>query len=64
MYYGSYFVSDISVAYAFDSGVSVSVGVDNVFDRDLPGVTTGTGAGSASYDNIGRFYYSSIAYRF
>lgn len=63
MGYGSYFISDISLAYQFASGVKWTVGIDNLFDRDLPGVTTGTGTGSASYDNIGQFFYTSVSYR-
>ncbi|ATC94466.1 TonB-dependent receptor [Pseudoalteromonas tunicata] len=64
MSYGSYVVTDISAGYTFDSNVAVTVGIDNLFDRDLPGVTNGTGAGTASYDNIGRFFYTQVAYSF
>ncbi|MBM7071269.1 TonB-dependent receptor [Shewanella sp. 202IG2-18] len=58
----SYFVTDVTAGYNFDSGVSFRVGIDNLFDKDLPFGTTGTGAGSASYDGIGRFYYATISY--
>lgn len=64
MRYGSYFITDASVAYKFDSGVGFKLGVDNLFNRGLPGSTTGTGAGSAIYDNIGRFAYLQATYRF
>ncbi|ADN75363.1 TonB-dependent receptor [Ferrimonas balearica DSM 9799] len=57
MTWGTYFVSDALVQYSFANGLSVGVGIDNLFDRDLPRTTSGTGTGSASYDNIGRFYY-------
>lgn len=63
MGYGSYFVSDISLGYQFANGVNWSVGIDNLFDRDLPGVTTGTGVGSASYDNIGQFFYTTVSFK-
>lgn len=63
MGYGSYFLSDISVGYQFANGVNWSVGIDNLFDRDLPGVTTGTGVGSASYDNIGQFFYTTVSFK-
>jgi outer membrane receptor protein involved in Fe transport len=63
MGYGSYFLSDLSAGYAFDNGVTLTFGIDNLFDRDLPGVTTGTGTGSASYDNLGRLFYTSVAFR-
>lgn len=63
MGYGSYFITDVTLGYQFANGVTWTVGVDNLFDRDLPGVTTGTGAASASYDNIGKFYYTTVSYR-
>lgn len=59
MEYGVYFISDISVAYAFDSGVTLKFGIDNVLDRDLPYGTTGTSAGAAAYDNVGRFFHTT-----
>lgn len=66
MGYGSYFVSDIRAGYSFESGITFEMGADNVFDRDLPGFTTGTSTttGDASYDNIGRLYYASLTYSF
>ncbi|MCS6239060.1 TonB-dependent receptor domain-containing protein [Shewanella baltica] len=64
MEYGDYFISDIYVAYAFDSGVTLKFGIDNVFERDLPYGTTGTGAGSASYDNVGRFFHTTASFKF
>lgn len=64
MSYGSYFITDIRGGYRFDNGITLELGVDNVFDRDLPGYTTGTGASSASYDNIGRMYYGAFTYQF
>lgn len=64
MTYGSYAVTDVYGGYAWDNGVSVRVGIDNVFDRDMPANTDGTGAGSAYYDNIGRFGYIRASYSF
>ncbi len=63
MAYGSYFISDFSLGYQFGNGVNWTVGIDNLFDRDLPGVTTGTGTGSASYDNIGQFFYTTVSFK-
>ncbi|RYV03382.1 TonB-dependent receptor [Shewanella sp. OPT22] len=60
--YASYFITDVTAGYKFDSGITWKVGVDNLFDKDLPFGTTGTGAGSASYDNIGRFFYTTLSY--
>lgn len=64
MSYGSYFVTDIRVGYDLASGVKLAVGMDNVFNRDLPGVSTGTTAETGLYNNIGRFYYTSLSYAF
>lgn len=65
LHWGGYFVTDITAGYKFDNGFAVKVGIDNLFDRDLPVQhTSGTGAGSASYDNIGRFYYTTLSYSF
>lgn len=64
MSYGSYFVTDVRFGYDFASGVKVAIGMDNVFDRDLPGLTTGTTAATGLYNNIGRFYYTSLSYAF
>lgn len=64
MSYGSYFVTDIRIGYDFTSGVKLAVGMDNVFNRDLPGVSTGTTAETGLYNNIGRFYYTSLSYAF
>ncbi len=61
--YGEYFISDAAVAYEFDNGVKLKFGIDNLFDRDLPYGTTGTGASSASYDNVGRYYHATVSYK-
>ncbi|EAW29058.1 TonB-dependent receptor [Alteromonadales bacterium TW-7] len=62
MFYGKYFITDMTVGYSFDSGLGVKVGVDNLFNRKLPYGSRGTSAGSASYDNIGRFGYINLSY--
>lgn len=64
MSYGSYFVTDLRLGYDFASGIQLAIGIDNVFDRNLPGVTTGTTATTGLYNNIGRFYYTSVSYSF
>lgn len=64
MHYGSYAVTDAYAGYRWDNGVRLTVGIDNLFDRDMPGNTTGMGAGSAYYDNIGRFGYVRFGYSF
>lgn len=64
MRYGSYFITDASVGYNFENGVGLKLGVDNLFNRRLPGTSQGNGAGSAIYDNIGRFGYIQATYKF
>lgn len=64
MQYGGYFVSNASLGYELSSGIQLKFGVDNLFDRKLPGVTTGTTAATGLYNNIGRFYYTSVSYSF
>lgn len=64
MKFGSYVISDATVGYNFESGFGVKVGVDNIFNRELPFGTRGDGSGSASYDNIGRFGYLRLSYDF
>jgi outer membrane receptor protein involved in Fe transport len=63
MTFESYLISDITVGYTMDNGLDLKLGVDNVFDRELPFGTRGTGGGSASYDNIGRFAYLTVSYK-
>ncbi|WP_417345483.1 TonB-dependent receptor [Ferrimonas sp.] len=62
MSYGTYVVNDVLMHYTWDNGIKVGFGIDNLFDRDLPGHSMGNGTGSASYDNIGRFYYVTFDY--
>jgi iron complex outermembrane receptor protein len=64
MRYGSYFITDASVGYNFDNGIGLRFGLDNLFNRKLPGTSQGNGAGSAIYDNIGRFGYVQASYKF
>ncbi|MCE9686900.1 TonB-dependent receptor [Shewanella sp. AS16] len=62
--YGDYFISDVAVAYDFDSGISLKFGIDNLFDRDLPYGAKGTNVESAGYDNIGRFFHTTVSFKF
>ena len=59
----SYAVTDVTAGYNFANGVSLTVGIDNLFNRALPTGTTGTGSTDATYDNIGRFGYVTVAYK-
>lgn len=64
MQYGTYVITDVTANYQFDNGLGLTLGVDNFFNRELPGYTTGTGSGSAIYDNIGRFAYLRASFKF
>ncbi|MEL0631402.1 TonB-dependent receptor [Pseudoalteromonas carrageenovora] len=64
MSYGTYIISDVTLGYNFDNGIGMKLGVDNIFNKELPYGTRGTGSGSASYDNIGRFGYVNLSYEF
>jgi len=59
----SYAVTDVTAGYNFKNGVSLTVGIDNLFNRALPTGTTGTGEIDGAYDNIGRFGYVTVAYK-
>lgn len=63
MSYGTYVISDLTFGYNFDNGVGLNLGVENVFDKSLPFGSYGTGAGSASYDNIGRFFWLRASFK-
>ena len=69
MTYGTYFQTDVRAGYTFENNLTLELGIDNVFDRDLPRYTTGNAgdsdtASTAGYDNIGRLYYASMTYSF
>ncbi|WP_462168128.1 TonB-dependent receptor plug domain-containing protein [Pseudoalteromonas lipolytica] len=64
MKFGTYIISDATVGYTFENGFGMKLGIDNLFNRKLPFGTLGTGSGSASYDNIGRFGYVRLSYDF
>jgi iron complex outermembrane receptor protein len=64
MGFDDYFISDMAVAYHFDSGVMLKFGIDNLFDRELPYGRTGTDTTSSAYDNVGRFFHTKATYKF
>ncbi|QIZ76944.1 TonB-dependent receptor [Ferrimonas lipolytica] len=61
-HWASYTTHDVRAVYGFENGVELGFGIDNLFDKDLPEYTSGTSATSATYDNIGRFYYVTFSY--
>ena len=56
--------TDVRLGYDFTDRFNLYFGLRNVFDRDPPYNLYGTGFGSAQYDNIGRFFYTGVNYRF
>jgi iron complex outermembrane receptor protein len=57
---GDYFRHDIRATYKFNDQISFRGGVINLFDRyppALPETFSGTGAGSSTFDNRGRYFF-------
>lgn len=66
-YTGDYFSHDVRVKYEIDDKLNIRGGIQNVTDKHppyLPETLTGTGTGSSSYDNRGRFYYVGVTMRY
>jgi outer membrane receptor protein involved in Fe transport len=59
-YTGDYYNHDIRVSYKLDDKVAMRAGILNLTDETppyLPETYTGTGTGSSTFDNRGRFFY-------
>lgn len=56
--------TDARVGYKATERLNLYLGVRNLFDREPPYNLYGTGFGSAQYDNVGRFFYTGVNYRF
>jgi iron complex outermembrane receptor protein len=59
-YTGDYYDHDIRVSYKLDDKVAMRAGILNLTDETppyLPETYTGTGTGSSTFDNRGRFFY-------
>ena len=66
-YTGDYFSHDVRVKYEVDDKLQIRGGIQNVTDKHppyLPETLTGTGTGSSSYDNRGRFFYAGVTMRY
>lgn len=66
-YTGDYFMHDVRAKYEVDDKLVIRGGIQNVTDKHppyLPETLTGTGTGSSSYDNRGRFYYVGVTMRY
>jgi iron complex outermembrane recepter protein len=56
--------SDAQLRYKFNDHAEIYGGIDNLLDKNPPAYLTGSGADSAVYDNIGRFGYLGLNYKF
>lgn len=56
--------TDVRLGYDVSDKLNLYFGVRNLFDKNPPYNLYGTGFGSAQYDNIGRFFYTGVNYRF
>lgn len=62
---GSWTYHNMQAGYKFaNTNLDLYIGVDNVFDKDPPLNYFGADIGSALYDNIGRFMYMGVTYKF
>ncbi|WDE14656.1 TonB-dependent receptor [Thalassomonas haliotis] len=58
--------SDIQAGYNFSESLNVSVGIDNIFDKEAPYLTSWNDANTdvMTYDLLGRRGYMKLSYRF
>ncbi|PJK05208.1 TonB-dependent receptor [Lysobacteraceae bacterium NML95-0200] len=61
---GSHVVHNTQFGYQFQNGMDVSLGVNNVFNKNPPVNYYGTGVGSALYESLGRYAYLGLNYTF
>lgn len=68
-YFGNHtagvFYTDLSVSY-HQNGILLTLGVDNLFDKDPPLIASASNAGlsDAGYDFTGRYVYMKLSYKF
>jgi outer membrane receptor protein involved in Fe transport len=60
VWYPETFYHAARVGFEVDEDYEFYLGVDNIFDTKPPFGATGTGAGSAIFDNIGRYFYAGF----
>lgn len=61
---GSHVVHNVNFGYLFKSGVDLSIGINNLTDKDPPLAYYGTGVASAMYDTMGRYFFVGLNYKF
>ena len=63
-YYPATFLHNARLQIDASKQYNFYIGVDNMFDTPPPLGTTGSGFGSAIYDNVGRFFYAGFVAKF
>ena len=63
-WYPSVFYHNVRVAYDVSNRFQIYLGADNITNKRPPFGLTGTGDGSAIYDNRGRFLYTGVVAKF
>lgn len=61
---GSYALFGIGGQYRFKNDLTLSFGVTNLTDKRLLRESNSSGAGAATYNEVGRAYYLSLNARF
>ena len=63
---GSVMYHDLSGGFAFDNGVKIRLGVDNLFDEQPPVSLTNLNINYdiSTYDPVGRFMYAQLSWDF
>lgn len=63
---GTFIYHDIQGSYHFDQGLSLTLGVRNLFDKQPPYVTNNQDMNTlnSSYDTAGQYLYARASYRF
>jgi outer membrane receptor protein involved in Fe transport len=61
---GNAFYHSFRLTYNFKDKVDIYANIENIFDRKPPFGTTGTGGGSAIFDNIGRYITVGVSAKF
>ncbi|MBR7618836.1 TonB-dependent receptor [Phenylobacterium sp. 20VBR1] len=66
-YTGDYYSHDLRARYAFNDKIDLRAGVLNITNEAppyLPETFTGTGVGSSTFDNRGRYYFVGATFRY
>jgi iron complex outermembrane recepter protein len=62
LFTGRTFIHDLSAHFDVMDDFRFLLGVDNLFEADLPPGVYGAGFGGANYDAVGRFFYAGVRF--